>query len=78
MIPVRTTITLDQDVYEAAKALADAAGEKLGNVVSTLARKGLKAQEPLTSTSGLSVFQVEADAPIIPGALAGKLGANDR
>jgi hypothetical protein len=74
---VRTTISLDADIYEAAKALADASGQNLGVVVSALARKGFKAQESFGARSGLPVFQVPADAPVIPGGLTNKLLAED-
>jgi hypothetical protein len=76
---VRTTISLDGDIYQAAKALADASGENLGVVVSALARKGLKLQEAFGEKNGLPVFQVPADAPVIPGDLAAKrLAEGDR
>jgi Arc/MetJ family transcription regulator len=39
---MRTTVTLDDDVYEAAMRLARASGERLGKVLSMLARRGLK------------------------------------
>ncbi|HTT57022.1 MAG TPA: hypothetical protein VMF63_07935 [Opitutaceae bacterium] len=74
---MRTTISLDSDIYDAAKALADASGQNLGVVVSTLARKGLKLQESFGVRNGLPVFQVPADAPVIPGGLANKLMAEE-
>jgi hypothetical protein len=74
---VRTTISLDEDIYQAAKALADASGNNLGMVLSTLARKGLKVQESFAAKNGLPVFQVPADAPVIPGDLATKLTAEE-
>lgn len=37
---MRTTVTLDDDVYEAAKALAKASGKTLGQVLAELARRG--------------------------------------
>ncbi len=69
---MRTTISLDGDIYQAAKALADASGENLGAIVSALARKGLKLQEVFAEKNGLPVFQVPADAPVIPGDRAAK------
>ena len=74
---MRTTISLDDDIYQAAKALADASGENLGLVVSTLARKGLKVQESFGERNGLAVFQVPADAPVIPGDSATRLLAEE-
>jgi hypothetical protein len=68
---------LDQDVYEAAKTLADASGGNLGVVISALARKGLKARESFPTKSGLSVFQVPDDARVIPGDRSADLAAED-
>lgn len=79
LIAMRTTLSLDEDIYQAARALADASGENLGSIVSTLARKGLKVQESFAIKNGLPVFQVSADARVIPGGLATKLmGEEDR
>lgn len=74
---MRTTISLDKDIYQAAKALADASGANLGVVVSSLVRKGLKAQESFGKKNGLPVFQVPDDAPVIPGDQATKLMAEE-
>jgi hypothetical protein len=65
---VRTTVTLDQDVHEAAMHLSRASGERLGKVLSMLARRGLKpADSPARrSTRRFPVFDVPANAPVIP------------
>jgi hypothetical protein len=42
-----TTLTLDDDVYEAAVRLSRISGKRLGEVVSLLARRGLILQEPV-------------------------------
>lgn len=39
---MRTALTLDPDVFEAAQALARGSGKRLGRVVSDLARRGLR------------------------------------
>jgi hypothetical protein len=63
---VRTTLTLDEDVYHAARHLSRASGERLGKVLSTLARRGLT---PAVSTRRpgrrFPTFDVPAGAPII-------------
>lgn len=74
---VRTTLSLEDDVYQAAKALADAAGENLGTVVSALARKALKSQADFAVKNGLPVFQMPADAPLIPGDQAARIMAGE-
>jgi hypothetical protein len=63
---VRTTLTLDEDVHQAALHLSRASGERLGKVVSTLARRGLAPAAP-TRRPGrrFPTFDVPAGAPII-------------
>ncbi len=74
---MRTTVSLDDDVFQAAQALATSSGKKLGQVLSQLARRGLRAETNVARKNGLPVFQVEADAPVIPGNRAQKLLADD-
>jgi hypothetical protein len=63
---VRTTINLDEDVAEAARALAHAERRSLGSVISDLARRGLAPQQQrLTEEDGFPVFSVAAGAPPI-------------
>jgi hypothetical protein len=60
---VRTTVHLDADVYQAARSLAAAKGQGLGNVLSALARKGLHApSEQRRARRGFPIFDVPADA----------------
>lgn len=65
---MRTTLTLDADVYAAAVHLARASGRRLGAVVSELARRGLKpAESPRArGRKRFATFTVSPDAPIIP------------
>ena len=63
---MRTTVTLDDDVYEAAMRLSRASGERLGKVLSMLARRGLKPAPARRSTSRFPVFDLPANAPVIP------------
>jgi hypothetical protein len=65
---VRTTVSLDGDIYDAASHIAQASGERLGKVLSELARRGLKASPvPVKSDKArFPVFAVPANAPIIP------------
>lgn len=63
---MRTTLNLDADVMEAARALADADGRSLGTVVSDLARRGLMPRaSSLDEEDGFPVFRVRpGDAAI--------------
>ena len=64
---MRTTLTLDDDVAEAATCIARESGRRLGAVISELARKGL--ERPVRkgkSTTGLPTFNSSPEDPIIP------------
>jgi hypothetical protein len=74
---MRTTVTLDDDVFEAAKAQAQASGKKLGEVLSQLARRGLRASANGATRAGLPVFKVQSNAKIIPSSRAKELLAED-
>lgn len=74
---MRTTVTLDDDVFEAAKALAEGSGRQLGAVLSQLARRGLRASAEVSHRNGLPVFKVSPDAPVIPSRRAAELSAED-
>ena len=65
---VRTTVTLDRDVYEATRHLSRVSGRRLGKVLSELARRGLtrEAPSPRKGKKRFPTFQVPLDAPVIP------------
>jgi hypothetical protein len=44
---MRTTLTIDDDIYELAISRSRATGESLGKVVSELARQGLRPMQSL-------------------------------
>jgi hypothetical protein len=74
---VRTTLTIDQDVFEAAQSLARASGQRLGQIVSELARRGLRDRARAESPDGIPTFTVPVDAPIIPADRAHDLLADE-
>lgn len=65
---MRTTVTLDRDVYEASMHLARVSGRRLGKVLSELARRGLMKEAPVPAKGKkrFPTFQVPPDAPVIP------------
>jgi hypothetical protein len=61
---VRTTLRIDEDVLRVARSLARSEGKTIGEVVSELARKGLRPAVPTRlGRSGLPTFDVPADTP---------------
>ncbi len=71
---MRTTVTLDDDVYEAAQAYAQATGKRLGRVLSEMARQALNpsVQQLGRGASRFPAFEVPADARLIPASRAQK------
>jgi hypothetical protein len=74
---MRTTITLDDDVAEAAKALARSTGKTLGKVISDLARQSLRPRRSHPRRSRVPSFEVSDDDEIIPGDRTAKLLAEE-
>ena len=75
---MRTTITLDDDVFQAVQELARASGKPPGDVLSDLVRRALKGESRgLPRDRGLPVFPVAPDAPVIPASRAAELLADD-
>jgi hypothetical protein len=65
---MRTTVTLDDDVYQAAMHLSRVSGEGLGKTLSALARRGLTPPKPVSrrKTDRFPTFDVPAGARVIP------------
>jgi hypothetical protein len=61
---VRTTLQIDDDVYEDARRIAQQERRSLGAVISDLARRAMR-PAGVTSDRGFPVFDVPADAPPI-------------
>ncbi len=74
---MRTTLTLDDDVYEAAQARAQATGKPLGRVLSEMARQALQSSGPkskrsVKGTSRFPAFELPAGTQMIPASRAQK------
>ena len=67
---MRTTVTIDDDIYEAAVCQARASGQRLGRVLSDMARRALQpdppAQGAANRTGRFAVFDVPPGAGLIP------------
>lgn len=59
---MRTTLHIDDDVYQAAKSLATAERKGLGEVLSRLARKGLAPRARIDTDRGFPVFAVSPES----------------
>jgi hypothetical protein len=74
---MRTTLTLDDDIYQMAKSLSEQSRLSIGAVVSRLARKGLSRGSEGTDDLGLPVF-TDACLPGLAAAGNGRLITFDR
>ena len=67
---MRTTVTLDDDIHEAALSHARATGQRLGRVLSDMARQALQPESrqrsPAQRGKRFAAFDVPADAGLIP------------
>lgn len=64
---VRTTLDLDDDVLEAARAMSERRGQPLGAVISGLARRSLASSHSETVRNGIHLFPVRTGAgPVTP------------
>ncbi|MGD0697510.1 MAG: hypothetical protein ABSB82_22035 [Terriglobia bacterium] len=65
---MRTTVTLDDDVYQAAVSLSRLSGERLGRVLSRMARRGLEPRNAphRKGRRRFPTFDISPGAPIIP------------
>jgi hypothetical protein len=64
---MRTTLAIDDDVLDAARAIADQTRRSLGKVISELARRGLTPRPQGPTRGGLPRFSVSETArPFTP------------
>jgi hypothetical protein len=63
LLAMRTTLTLDDDIFKLAARQAKSRGVSLSKTVSDLVRRGLNAPTPSVDKGGLVVFKLPADSP---------------
>lgn len=77
MVSMRTTVTLDDDIYEAALCQAKATGRRLGSVLSEMARHALRSEaRPMRDAeqgTRFPSFDVPPDTPLIPASRVQKV-----
>jgi hypothetical protein len=64
---MRTTVTLDDEAYEAALTLAKTSGKRLGQVISDLIRRAVEKPQGHATKAGkrFPSFEVPPGAPMI-------------
>jgi hypothetical protein len=62
---MRTTLTLDDDIFAEAARRSELLRVSLGKAVSDLARRGLQVAPPVREVNGLKVFDPPKGAPKI-------------
>jgi hypothetical protein len=70
---MRTTLTLDDDVYRLALREAEARHLSLGKVVSNYVRKGVKSEIKLRRKGGLMLPELPSDSPRVDMATVRRL-----
>jgi len=71
---MRTTLNIDDDIFEMARGLSDSRRISIGKALSDLARRGSQARAPSVSNSGFFTFEVNGDlSPFGPKEVRGAL-----
>jgi hypothetical protein len=74
---MRTTLSLDDDVFRLAKAYADNRSLALGKAVSELVRRGFAAPVKTRVVNGLVVFDVPENSAPVTSELVKRLEAEE-
>ena len=71
---MRTTLTIDDDVLDAAKAIAEHKNATIGEIISDLARKSLTLRvDKLEYRNGVPLLPVQPDGGIVTLEMVNKL-----
>ncbi len=62
---MRTTLNLDDDVFEVVKRYAESRSVSIGKAASDLVRRGVTASHPTRKVNGLLVFDLPSDSPVV-------------
>lgn len=74
---MRTTLTLEDDVFRLVKRYAESRSLPLGTAVSDLVRKGFTVQHPTRVKNGITVFDVPADSRRVTARQVREVAAED-
>ena len=73
---MRTTLSLDDDIFELVKRYAEAHSLAMGKALSDLVRRGISAPPKIRMVNGLAVFDLPEDAETITTEHVKKLEAD--
>lgn len=73
---MRTTLSLDDDVFELAKQYAEARSLALGKALSELVRRGINSPPKTREVNGLVVFDLPEHSPMVTTEHVKKLEAD--
>jgi hypothetical protein len=73
---MRTTLSLDDDVFQVVKVYAENRSLAIGKAVSELVRRGLNAPLKTRTVNGLVVFDVPENADAVSSELVKRLDAD--
>jgi hypothetical protein len=74
---MRTTLSLDDDVFRVVKNYAETRSLAIGKAVSELVRRGLSAPVKTRVVNGLVVFDVPEDSEAVTSELVKQLEADE-
>jgi hypothetical protein len=60
---MRTTLKIDDEILRVARSIASEQNKTIGEVISELARRGLRPSVPSRMRHGFPVFDVSQEAP---------------
>ena len=75
---MRTTLSLDDDVFQVVKMYAEHRALAMGKALSELVRRGLSAPPKTRVVNGLVVFDVPQDSEPVTTELVKRLEAEER
>jgi hypothetical protein len=78
MICMRTTLNLDDDVFQRVRTYAENRSLTMGKALSELVRRGLSAPPKTRVVNGLVVFDVPEDSEPVTSELVKRLDAEER
>ena len=78
MVSMRTTLSLDDDVFQLVKTYAENRSVAMGKALSELVRRGLSAPPKTRVVNGLVVFDVPQDSEPVTTELVKRLEAEER